>query len=353
MRLRRYFELGVAAATALVVAAIIALGLTSPARAAAVNLWGIDPANGNAPCIIGVVGTPTTCALPGSSASSTSGSPTISAPFTQTNPTVTLPATTSTARVNVSPNSGLTALVYNTGAVTVYVAAGGSGVTASTTSTPVPPGSVYALTLGSSTYVAGITASGSATLLVTPGTSATDQLNANLVGATPAGTNIIGKVGIDQTTPGTTNGVGQSGTWTVQPGNTANTTPWLTTETPGTSGGLSVYTVEPAASDNHANIKNGAGQVYGINAFNNSSTINYIRLYNAGSGFNGCNSATNLVWSGHIGGYASADSGFILPIPGGGIAFSTGISICIVSAYGQNTTTNATASAMDVNVLYK
>lgn len=44
----------------------------------------------------------------------------------------------------------------------------------------------------------------------------------------PAGANIVGKVGIDQTTPGTTNLVSaaQSGTWTVQPGNTANTTAW-------------------------------------------------------------------------------------------------------------------------------
>ena len=58
--------------------------------------------------------------------------------------------------------------------------------------------------------------------------------NFNTLDAAPsvsvgAGTNVIGKVGIDQTTPGTTNAVSatQSGTWTVQPGNTANTTPWL------------------------------------------------------------------------------------------------------------------------------
>jgi len=51
-----------------------------------------------------------------------------------------------------------------------------------------------------------------------------------------AGSAIIGKVGIDQTTPGTTNLVaaGQNGTWTVQPGNTANTTAWLVTGTGGT-----------------------------------------------------------------------------------------------------------------------
>lgn len=44
-----------------------------------------------------------------------------------------------------------------------------------------------------------------------------------------AGSAIIGKVGIDQTTPGTTNliAAGQNGTWTVQPGNTPNTAPWL------------------------------------------------------------------------------------------------------------------------------
>jgi hypothetical protein len=34
-----------------------------------------------------------------------------------------------------------------------------------------------------------------------------DQLHADMIAATPAGANIIGKVGIDQTTPGTTNGV--------------------------------------------------------------------------------------------------------------------------------------------------
>lgn len=43
-----------------------------------------------------------------------------------------------------------------------------------------------------------------------------------------AGSAIVGKVGIDQTTPGTTDSVTakQGGVWTVQPGNTANTTAW-------------------------------------------------------------------------------------------------------------------------------
>src|SRR6267154_1173796 len=64
---------------------------------------------------------------------------------------------------------------------------------------------------------------------------------------------------------------------------------------PVTTGGLSTYFVQPAASDNHIVIKNGAGQVYYVMVFNNSATVNYLRLYDAGTGFNGCNSATGLV----------------------------------------------------------
>lgn len=144
----------------------------------------------------------------------------------------------------------------------------------------------------------------------------------------------------------------QSGTWTVQPGNTANTTPWLVSTQPATSGGLSVYFVQPTASDNHANIKNGSGQVYKIAATNNSATINYLRLYNAASGFNGCNSATNLVYQVLIPGN-STNGGGIVDTWVEGIAFSTGISICVTSGYATNDTTNATASAMSVNIGYK
>lgn len=121
--------------------------------------------------------------------------------------------------------------------------------------------------------------------------------------------------------------------------------------TPVTTGGLSSYVVEPGASDNHNNIKNGAGQVYSIAVFNNSDTVNYIRLYNAATGFNGCNSATNLMWEGNIPASTSG-AGFVYDLAQG-LAFSTGISICVTSGYGQTNTTAATASAMSVNVLYK
>lgn len=79
-----------------------------------------------------------------------------------------------------------------------------------------------------------------------------------------AGSAIIGKVGIDQTTPGTTNLVaaGQNGTWTVQPGNTANTTPWLVTASPSSASGAAVpYSSSSALAANQV-VKAGAGNLY-------------------------------------------------------------------------------------------
>lgn len=164
--------------------------------------------------------------------------------------------------------------------------------------------------------------------------------------AIPAGANLIGKVGLDQTTPGTTNGVQVNAALPAGTNTIGGVNP-----VPATSGGLSVYFVQPAASDNHVVIKAGAGQVYKISVTNNSATINYLRLYNATTGFNGCNSATNIVYQMAIpastSGTGYADSWDL------GMAFATGISICVTSGYATTDTTNATASALSVNVGYK
>lgn len=155
-------------------------------------------------------------------------------------------------------------------------------------------------------------------------------LNTQVQAAIPPGSNLIGSVSIDQTTPGTTNAV-QS--------------------IPGIAAGLSTYFVQPAASDNHVNIKNGSGNVYKITATNNSATINYLRLYDAATGFNGCNSATNIKYQMAIPASTSG-TGFVDQW-NQGMQFSTGISICVTSGYATNDTTNATASAMSVNIGYK
>jgi hypothetical protein len=194
-------------------------------------------------------------------------------------------------------------------------------------------------------------------LLVTPDSvalPANQSVNVSQFG----GTNVVtgtgaGGSGIPRVTVSNDSNVlaTQSGTWTVQPGNTPNTSAWLVQTVPGTTNGLTFYNLEPTASDNHANIKNGAGLVYHIAATNNSATINYLRLYNAASGFNGCNSATNLQWEVEIPASTSG-AGFVEDIAEG-VTFSTGISICVTGAYGQTNTTNATASAIEVNVGYK
>lgn len=113
------------------------------------------------------------------------------------------------------------------------------------------------------------------------------------------------------------------------------------------------FVLEPANTDNHTVIVNGSGHiVQGIHVFNNSATINYGRLYNAGTGFNGCASATNLAYEFHIPA-STSDAGFAVPIPQGLDLFSSGISICVTSGYGQTNTTGATATAISLNVMYR
>jgi hypothetical protein len=84
------------------------------------------------------------------------------------NNTVGLSATTTSS--SIALGTGSTTVVTNTGTTTVYVAFGGSGVIATTSGSPVLAGSQFAFSNGSNTYMAAITGSGSAALLVTTGT---------------------------------------------------------------------------------------------------------------------------------------------------------------------------------------
>lgn len=60
--------------------------------------------------------------------------------------------------------------VYNAGSAVAFVSFGGSDVTASTaTGTPIPPGAVEVFQPSGATHIAGITASGSTSLYITPG----------------------------------------------------------------------------------------------------------------------------------------------------------------------------------------
>lgn len=143
-------------------------------------------------------------------------------------------------------------------------------------------------------------------------------------------------------------GATQNGTWTVQPGNTANTTPWLMTDTAATTGGLSIYAFLSTAAVQAAAIKASAGQVYSLQFFNKGAAAVYVRLYNqTGSPGTG----DTPVWRGIIPGN-TAGAGFVLNIDKG-VAFSTGIGIRVSGAIADNDATVLAANEVIGNVLYK
>ncbi len=138
----------------------------------------------------------------------------------------------------------------------------------------------------------------------------------------------------------------QGGTWTVQPGNTVNTSPWLITQTPSTSGGLTIYRNLDMGITG-VEIKSSAGQIYGYYIANNASSVRYVKLYNA--------------YSGSV--PASTDSPVItLPIPANaaanvshpnGVAFGTKIGIRASTGVGDSDNTAPTANDVIVNIFYK
>ena len=92
------------------------------------------------------------------------------APFIASGNTVSLAVTGTTGRVAVPSDTYNTAIrLYNAGTVAVFVNCGDVTVVATTAAgMPVAPGSVEVLGCGKG-YIAGIVASGTATLYLTPG----------------------------------------------------------------------------------------------------------------------------------------------------------------------------------------
>jgi uncharacterized cupin superfamily protein len=142
----------------------------------------------------------------------------------------------------------------------------------------------------------------------------------------------------------------ESGTWTVQPGNTANTTAWLVQPVPGTTNGASTCVVQSAASTNSTNCKGSAGLLYGVEVLNTTSTLYYLRLYNASSAPT-CSSATGFIRT--------------IPIPhgtgaGAGVAnfytvgetYGTGLGFCLTGGGSSTDNTNA-ATGVYVTLHYK
>lgn len=140
--------------------------------------------------------------------------------------------------------------------------------------------------------------------------------------------------------------VTQSGTWTVQPGNTANTTPWLTTNVPGTSPGSTTSRVKAAASTNSTNLKGSAGVVLGYALYNNTASAKFFKFYNKAT-------APTV-------GTDTPAFTVIIPASGGanvsfetGVPFATGIGYGITGAVGDSDATNTAVDDVHGFVLWK
>lgn len=179
---------------------------------------------------------------------------------------------------------------------------------------------------------------------VNTGTASAGTLRVVLATDQPTNTNALKVDGSAVTQP-----VSIAATLTVNPGNTANSTPWLVSDTAATSGGTSLpYSFLSTAAVQAANIKNSAGQVYALHFFNLSATPVFVRLYNQtttpGTG-------DTPVYRGFVPGNTAA-AGFVVPIPPG-TAFGTGIGIRVTGAVADNDNTALAANTVAGNVFYK
>lgn len=137
----------------------------------------------------------------------------------------------------------------------------------------------------------------------------------------------------------------QTGTWTVQPGNTPNTSPWLVTTVPATTGGLSKFHLVSAATTNQTNVKASAGQLCGWMITNTNAAIRKVAFHNtAGSPTAGTGVTDSFVIPG--GGAANAFSDLC-------ISFSTGIAISTVTGIADNDAVAVGLNDLVINLYYK
>ena len=154
--------------------------------------------------------------------------------------------------------------------------------------------------------------------------------------AMAAGTNVIGKVGIDQTTPGTTNAVQLAA---AVPAGT-NTIGGVTRVPSATATAATLSRVTSASSTNATSVKGSAGRLYSVRLFNSATSARYVKFYDK---------ATSPT--------VGTDTPlFILPLPAGGgysepfdfpVSFASGIAYAITGGIADNDTTAVTAA--DVN----
>ena len=112
--------------------------------------------------------------------------------------------------------------------------------------------------------------------------------------------------------------------------------------------GCSIYSFLSTAAVQAAQIKGSAGKVYGLQFFNNSATICYVRLYNE-TGTPG--TGDTPFYRGLIPANSTSGSGFVVAFPNG-VTCGTGIGIRVTAAVADNDATALAANAILGNVFW-
>lgn len=173
---------------------------------------------------------------------------------------------------------------------------------------------------------------------------------------------------IDQTTPGTTNAVSVTNFPATQPVSgsvsvsnfpatqavsgtvTANqgTSPWVTQGVTGTTGGALIAGALAPNNTTAVVVKASPGQVYGIDVFNNSATIAYLKIYDATTAT--CGSGTPK--SRYLIPGSTSGAGLV-PRLDVGDKYATGIVYCLTTGISDTDTTAPAANTYLVNIHYQ
>jgi hypothetical protein len=173
-----------------------------------------------------------------------------------------------------------------------------------------------------------------------PSGAATSAKQPALGTAGSPSTDVLSMQGVSGGTPVPANVNQVGGNATVTPDNGVQGVAALPTAS--STGAVSVCNVLSAASTNSTSCKGSAGNFYGYELYNTSTTVYYLRLYNSSTAPT-CSSATGFIRSipippaGAAGGVNGAISNQQFPV-----AYSTGIGYCITG--GSSSTDNTSAA---------
>ncbi len=117
----------------------------------------------------------------------------------------------------------------------------------------------------------------------------------------------------------------------------------------GTTGGMSVASAIVPNNVTAVVVKGSAGQVYAIECFNSSTTIAYLKIYDATSATAGAGTPTRRYL---IPGPTAGGGGFTVTYPTGDL-YATGITYVVTTAIADNDTTAPAASTYIVQVHFK